>query len=756
MIFANPAWLWALAILPPLGLFLVVGERSRAAVIDKLVAARLQPRLAGSVSTAKRRLRFLLALLALAFAILALARPQWGFSWQEAKRKGRDVLIAIDASRSMLADDVKPDRLSRAKLAAEDLLDSLTGDRVGIVVFAGTAFLQAPLTVDYNAIRNSLKEIDTETIPQGGTNLKEAMLTATEAFGKGESDHRALIVFSDGEELDADAASAISEFKGKVKIFTVGIGTPEGALIPLRKNGRLQFIQDETGNPVRTRLDEKRLRDVAEGTGGFYVHLQAGRAQMQDIVRRGLGAMTEQEIDARMSQRPTERYQWPLGAAIAALFAAMLLGERRRAALRPGLAAIVGFAIWTAASPAQADETKSAVEDVQKVAAEAEYARFKKQLEWLPDSPEVYYNLGTAAYKKGDIDEAMRNFSRGLLSSRRDVQVNSRDYLGNSLYQTGRKKEDNKDKLADWLEAVQQYDEALKLEPGDKRVTGHRDFVLSKIKAVELEQKKQQPEQQQQSKDQKDQKDQKNDQKDQKQQQQKSGDQNSKDQQQKGQQDQSKDSSGKDQKSEKQDGQQKDSGQQGGEQKEGQKDGSKSDKQGGQKDGSKADEKGEKKDAAQSGEKGEKEDGSEEKDGTKPDEKGEKKDGSKSGEKGDEQKDGDPQSGENKKGDKDPSGKNQAGQKSDQKDKNAPPPSSSMPSESGPQKQGELKGLGADQPTKAEREAAEQADNVQAAAEGRMTVQQARELFDSMRKEDAVIPMRPNVPRNLKAPLKDW
>jgi len=748
MTFASPLWLWALAVLPLLALFLVVGERSRAAVIDKLVAARLQPRLAGSVSATKRRLRFFLALLALALAILALARPQWGFAWEEAKRKGRDVLITIDASRSMLADDVKPNRLTRAKLAAEDLLDSLTGDRVGIVVFAGTAFLQAPLTVDYSAIRNSLKEIDTETIPQGGTNLKEAMLEAKEAFGKGESDNRALIVFSDGEELEADAASIASDFKGKVKIFTVGIGTPEGALIPIRKNGRLEFVQDETGNPVRSRLDEKRLRNVAEDTGGFYLHLQAGRAQMQDIVRRGLGSMTEQEIDARMSQRPTERYQWPLGGAIVALFAAMLLGERRRTTLRPGLAAVLCLAFCLPLHSARADETKPTAEDAQKAAAKAEYDQFQKQLKWLPDSPEVYYNLGTAAYKKGDIDEAMRNFSRGLLSLRRDVQVNSRDYLGNSLYQTGRKKEEKKDKLADWKEAVQQYDEALKLEPGDKRVTGHREFVLRKIQELEPEQK--QSDQQQQDQKQQDQKDQKNDQKDQKQQQQqKSGGQSSKDQksqssqQQKGQQDQSKDSGSKDQKSEKQDGQQ------GDEQKEGQKDGSKSDEKGEQKDGAKADEKGEKKDGSKSDEKGE------QKDGAKPDEKGEKKDDSKSGEKGDEQKPGDPQSGENKKGDKNESGKNQTGQKSDRNEKN-PPPTSSMHAESGPKKEGELKGLDANQSTKAEREAAEQADNVQAAAERRMTPQQARDLFESNRNEDAQIPVRPITPRNSKAPLKDW
>lgn len=183
--FAAPGWLWAFAVFPLLIALFLSGERQRVELIGKLVAARLQQRLAGNVSVVKRRVRALFALLGLACAILALARPQWGFTWEQAKRKGRDVIIAINTSRSMLADDLKPNRLTRAKLAAQDLIAELGGDRVGVVAFAGTAFLQAPLTINYSAVLNSLKELDTEVIPQGGSISKVRCARRARRSGKG-------------------------------------------------------------------------------------------------------------------------------------------------------------------------------------------------------------------------------------------------------------------------------------------------------------------------------------------------------------------------------------------------------------------------------------------------------------------------------------------------------------------------------------------------------------------------------------------
>ncbi len=700
MTFAAPGWFWAFAVMPLLVGLLFASERRRVELIGKLVAARLQPRLAGNVSVGKRRVRFLFALLGLAGAIVALARPQWGFTWEEAKRKGRDVIIAIDTSRSMLADDIKPSRLARAKLAAQDLIAELSGDRVGVVAFAGTAFLQAPLTVDYSAALNALKELDTEIIPQGGSNLEGALRSAREAFGKGESENRALVIFSDGEELDADAQKAVDELKGQVRVFSVGIGTPEGALIPMRTRGRLEFVQDDSGNPVRTRLDESRLRAVAEATGGFYLHLETGRTEMQRIARDGLGTMIEQDIDARLSRRPIERYQWPLAAGLVALAVSMLIGERRLlpAARVAALALLLwpgwAKAAWWPKNPGvqhfergdayaeQAQREQAQPSDPKwesaKEAYGAAYDEFSKQLKRQPKSPDAHYNFGTAAFKTDKLDEAMAAFSEGLLSDRRDVQVNSRDYLGNTFYRDGVKKQSKEEKLAEWRDAIRQYNEALKLDAENKMVQGHREFVLKKI--AELEQEP--PKEDEQKKD--DQK--KDEQKDQEKDKQQDQSQSSKDQQDKGEQ----------KKDEKKDG-------------EGSKD--------------------------QQPQKPEEKDGQQDKQEPSQDKEGEqKKDGQQPkdqpGEQGKEQ----PQPGE------------QGGK---------PEQMPAQPQE--PKKEGELKSSPQAGESQEQRDAAEAAADAQAAAEGRMTPQQARALIESLKGEDAKVRLAdPREKQGMRRVLKDW
>jgi len=481
--FAAPHWLWALAVLPVLIALVVAGEHRRAELLGKLVAARLQPRLAGNVSVAKRRLRVFFALLALALAILALARPQWGFTWEEAKRKGRDVIIAIDTSRSMLADDIKPNRLSRAKLAAEDLIAELSGDRAGVVAFAGTAFLQAPLTVDYSAVLGSLKEIDTQIIPQGGSNLEGALRSAREAFGKGESENRALVIFSDGEELDADVKSALEELDGKVRIFCVGIGTSEGALIPVRTRGRLEFVQDDTGTPVRTKLDEKRLRTVAEATGGFYVRLQTGRPEMQHIVHDGLGKMTEHDIDARLARRPIERFQWPLGASLVALMVAMMIGDRRRA--RPALAMALMLFL-----PAMAQAKNAGVEAYERKDYEEAQRLFAKQMKWRPNLPQLEFNAGAAAYQRGDYDQALSAFGRALASEDAKLRTLAAYNMGNTLFKRGTSQPDKEAKLSEWKNAVLQYDQALKTDPKNADAAFNREAVLKHIEALEKDEEK--------------------------------------------------------------------------------------------------------------------------------------------------------------------------------------------------------------------------------------------------------------------------
>ena len=232
--FGAPHWLWALLVLPLIaGLFLWSHRRGQA-LVAKIVAVRLRDQLSGSVSPLRRILRASLLLVSLALAIVSLAQPRLGFTEKETNQKGRDVIVAIDTSRSMLATDVAPTRLARAKLFTQDLVALLQGDRVGLVAFAGSAFLQAPLTLDYNAVTNALEELDTMVIPTGGTNIASAITAAREAFGKAEGQTRALIILTDGEELDADGIAAAKQASQEgIRIFSVGIGSPEGSLISM-------------------------------------------------------------------------------------------------------------------------------------------------------------------------------------------------------------------------------------------------------------------------------------------------------------------------------------------------------------------------------------------------------------------------------------------------------------------------------------------------------------------------------------------
>ncbi|MGB9275299.1 MAG: VWA domain-containing protein, partial [Terrimicrobiaceae bacterium] len=263
--FSQPVWFLALAIVPVVAGLYVWSQRRSDALLSKVVAPRLRAQLAGAASKARRNVKAALILAVFGLMAVALARPQWGFNQREVKQRGRDVIVAIDTSRSMLATDVAPSRLSRAKLVAQDLLRLVHGDRIGLVAFAGSAFLQAPLTLDYNAVLASLDELDATVIPKGGTNIAEAIRTAEQAFGKGEGQSRALIILTDGEELDADGVSAAKRAASLgVRIFTVGIGSGEGSLIPLRtEEGGADFVRDASGKPVQSRLDEKRLREIA-------------------------------------------------------------------------------------------------------------------------------------------------------------------------------------------------------------------------------------------------------------------------------------------------------------------------------------------------------------------------------------------------------------------------------------------------------------------------------------------------------------
>ncbi len=211
MTFGAPEWLWGLLLIPLLVALFVSAERRGFRRLQEFVSARLLPQLAGTVNRPRRMIRFALQLLGLSLAIISLAQPRWGYTFEDVKRKGLDLLIAVDTSRSMLSNDVQPNRLERVKLAVQDLINGLQGDRVGLIAFAGRAFLQAPLTIDYDAVVEAINDLDTKSIPEGGTNISSAIALAMQSFGKSATGNRGLIIFTDGEELSGDAAKLAKE-----------------------------------------------------------------------------------------------------------------------------------------------------------------------------------------------------------------------------------------------------------------------------------------------------------------------------------------------------------------------------------------------------------------------------------------------------------------------------------------------------------------------------------------------------------------
>ncbi|HYK23675.1 MAG TPA: VWA domain-containing protein [Candidatus Acidoferrum sp.] len=511
MTFGVPQWLWGLLLIPLLIALFVRSEQRGLKRLQEFVSARLLPQLAGTVNRPRRMIRFALHLLGLALAIVSLAQPRWGYTFEDVKRKGLDLLIAVDTSRSMLSNDVQPNRLDRVKLAIQDLIGQLQGDRVGLIAFAGRAFLQAPLTIDYDAVVEALSDLDTKTIPEGGTNISSAITLATQSFGKSAMGNRALVVFTDGEELSGDAVKTAKEAADAgVRIFTVGVGTPQGSLIPVTgDDGQTSFVKDSSGQVVKSKLDDKRLREIAQATGGFYLHLENGPRSMQQIQNEGLAKMQAAEMDVRLSRRPIERYEWSLGAALIALALSILIPERKRTRERASAPAPVGKTVHgVAGGPVGATAAAALLmmflsSSVFATAApgldayrsgkfEDAYGQFQQTIKTHPESraeDKLQFDSGAAAYKLKDYSKAMESFSQALLS--RDIGLQSKGHynLGNTLYQRGEAQKSDDKKLSDWTNALDHYEQTLKLNPQNKEAKDNYDYVKKKIE--ELKNKKQ-------------------------------------------------------------------------------------------------------------------------------------------------------------------------------------------------------------------------------------------------------------------------
>jgi Ca-activated chloride channel family protein len=317
MRFSDPTWLLAgvLVCITLLWMWRRHDVRQRAA-LARFVSTHLRGALTRSVSRSARLVQRGLFLLAVAFLFIALAGPQLGYHWERVSRRGNEVVFAIDTSRSMETPDLKPNRLVRAKLAIDDMARQLDGDAIGIVAFAGTAFLVCPLTLDYGAFHESLQAVDVHTIPHGGTNISSAIKEAQIALRRHPESDKTLILLTDGEDLEGDAVAAAraAAQQDGLKIYTVGVGTPAGDLIPLSSDQSGGFVKDETGAFVKSHLDEKTLQAIASATGGIYAPLGARSEGLDDVLHKAFGAAPKHDLAYREQRIYDERYQWPLAA----------------------------------------------------------------------------------------------------------------------------------------------------------------------------------------------------------------------------------------------------------------------------------------------------------------------------------------------------------------------------------------------------------------------------------------------------------
>jgi Ca-activated chloride channel family protein len=473
MRFEHSQLLWLLLVIPPVLIaFFWWALRVRQKLLAQFIQARLLSALTVGVSPARQKIRFALVILAVVLLIITIARPQRGFDLEEVEQRGLDIVVAVDTSKSMLATDIAPNRLERAKLAALELLQRASTDRLGLVAFAGDAFLECPLTIDNTAFQQSVQALNVNSIPQGGTALAAAINTALTAF-KEKNHHKALVLFTDGEDNDEGALEAAQNAAtAGLKIFTIGIGSAEGTLVTVAgADGNTDYIRDEKGQVVKSKLNETLLQQIATTAGGFYLPLR-GANTMDTLYERGLAPLPKSESSEKLVRRYHEQFHWPLALALLALLAEMFLPERKKSKVQspkskveaPAIAALVIILLLPAsanASPA------SALRDYRSNNFTNALTEYTKLAEVRTNDLRLVFNAGDAAYRATNFDAAQNLFQQVTLSPDLKLQQQAFYNLGNVQFQKAKQAKDL-DGLEQGFEAAAKiYERAVALNTND-------------------------------------------------------------------------------------------------------------------------------------------------------------------------------------------------------------------------------------------------------------------------------------------------
>ncbi len=540
MNFAHPGWLALLILLPLLGIAALLTARMRRKQWAAFVAPRLRTALLKRGSSLPRWLALFFLLTACAAIIGALARPRGDAGTRMEKTLGRNVMIALDLSKSMRVSDVKPDRLAQAKVVIYELLEALPNERIGFIGFAGTPYVYAPLTIDHSAVREIAEQVDDTWAPLGGSDLSAALHLATETLKKTGQKNNALVILSDGEEVHDDERRSELETmiaeaeRSGVYVIAIGVGTEDGGFVPNADFPNGQMV-DRSGRTVISRLQSDTLRKLADGTHGRF-SLAGSGIGIPAMVKSVVAGLDAFEMEGRERKISIEFYQWLLFPAILFLIVSIVSGTRWKG-IQTAILIAGGFLTLTDARAGEASTEKAALAAKRYEQARDSYHKLAGGTRLRETQARYRFGEATAAYRAGDFREARTAFSRSLLSGDSQVQASGHLGMGNSLFQLGWKglsseayptdpaavpdldrfdtivKEalakmreseapDEGDSsgyvqmealITNWVDAVRHYDSTLTLFPSDRVAGKNRTMTLTYLTRLKelLDQEKQ-------------------------------------------------------------------------------------------------------------------------------------------------------------------------------------------------------------------------------------------------------------------------
>ncbi|WP_027360873.1 VWA domain-containing protein [Desulforegula conservatrix] len=465
MTFVNPEYFLLIWLVIPLAFIFITGIRKRNKIIFSFVSKENIAAVLPGYSAKRRIFKAFLGILIFLFLLIGAAGPQYGHIWQEYEAKGIEIILAVDCSRSMLAPDVQPTRLDRAKREIVDLISMLEGDKVGLVAFSGTAFLQCPLTLDYSGYTIFLNALSPDYLPVGGSDFEAAIKTSLESFDKNSNSEKAIIFITDGEATSGDTMKAVKEAKDKgIKIFCIGVGGETAAPVPEKGGG---FKKDASGNMVLSRLDEDVLKKISAETGGSYVRSVAGDMDLDILYKKEIRGSMDQSIMRSGKRKILEnRFQWPLLIAVILLFLDVFIPSSRR------LSILIFFMMssFYFGTEAQASTVNSLMKSAEKAYESKDYEKAVNDLISAqvkePDSSDIYYNLGNTYYRMNQYDAAIKSYSGALEHSDEKNKGRIHYNLGNSKFKKG-----------DYEAAIEDYEKSLKYNPEDKNAKENLEFT---------------------------------------------------------------------------------------------------------------------------------------------------------------------------------------------------------------------------------------------------------------------------------------